>query len=389
MAAVVVTIELHWPLFADQLGSIRWLITFAVFAPAYLWTTRSPTLRSAILRVPLALLLAWAGWALVSANWSSAMPLAFGLAFGLLSTVLIGAFYAGTFGWARFARIVSITIAVFFVVGAAYRIGEGVVGSSGRFEGLAHGPTDAGRLGYVLAFTAMSGFVDRPKVRYGLAALGAVGCYAAGARTATIGLILGAGLVALRRLPRNGIRPAVAALGLAGLIILAFTVTIGGASIDFANRAQEPEEISSLTGRTEVWTAALDVGAERPIVGHGLASSNAIFDDLASGGVLSWDPGTAHNLWLNNQLQLGLVGSVLLGLAVVGLIGTAGRRPDSYRDALLLALLVNSMTEPLLHEPAVALLVLSGMAGTLCFDRAGTTGRTPSPSQLGTAASVA
>lgn len=369
LAALLFVIELHWPLFRDQLGNLRWLATFLFFAPVYLWTIRSQPLRTAMTRLPLAALASWAIWALVSANWSNSLPLAFGLAFGMFTTVIAGAWYAGTYGWQRFAQTLSVAIAAFFAAGVVYRLGEGVVGRNGRFEGLAHGPTDAGRLGVVMAMTAMSGFGEHPRVRYGLAGLGCLACFGAGARTATLGLILGAILIAVRRQRKGRRRATVAALTLAVLTVGAILVSSGALQVDFASRSGEPEDLTSLTGRTEVWTTSLDASLDRPFTGFGLASSQAIFDELAADGIISWDPGTGHNLWLNNQLQLGMVGTVLLAAAIIGIVGATRRQPDHYRDALLLALLINSMTEPLLHEPAVALLVLAGMAGALSFDR--------------------
>ena len=98
-----------------------------------------------------------------------------------------------------------------------------------------------------------------------------------------------------------------------------------------------------------------------------MASSQGIFDALAADGKLSWDPGPSHNLWLNNLLQLGLVGTALLVASIAWIVRSSARAPDRYRDALLMALMVNAMTEPMLHEPAIAVLLLAGMAGSVSF----------------------
>ena len=68
---------------------------------------------------------------------------------------------------------------------------------------------------------------------------------------------------------------------------------------------------STLTGRTDIWLANLDLIKQKPLLGWGymaapLAKTVAISEDLR------WEAGNAHSAYVDVALQLGLVGLGLL-----------------------------------------------------------------------------
>ncbi len=79
---------------------------------------------------------------------------------------------------------------------------------------------------------------------------------------------------------------------------------------------------SSLTGRDEIWQKVGDRIAERPVIGWGYSTpwvpSEPAFDEwIVDHGVTVMQ---AHNMWLDVTLQLGIVGTVLIALALLAFV---------------------------------------------------------------------
>jgi O-antigen ligase len=84
-------------------------------------------------------------------------------------------------------------------------------------------------------------------------------------------------------------------------------------------RGQTSEQFMSLTGRTELWTAAADVAREHWVIGLGYqASRSALLN------IYTW-AGYAHNAFLQTVLDLGLVGGLLLWPPLLRGLVAAGR----------------------------------------------------------------
>ncbi|MDQ3574723.1 MAG: O-antigen ligase family protein, partial [Actinomycetota bacterium] len=100
------------------------------------------------------------------------------------------------------------------------------------------------------------------------------------------------------------------------VILLALGVLIavlfGQQIVDFLQRGESTEQISTFNSRTALWDIALDLFSQRPLFGYGLtASRGAFLDALALGG--------AHNGFVNVLVDAGLVGA-LWWLALLGLL---------------------------------------------------------------------
>lgn len=82
--------------------------------------------------------------------------------------------------------------------------------------------------------------------------------------------------------------------------------------------ASEVGRDATLSGRTDIWSAALSIGRERPLGGYGYGTWDAPAGIqqkltpllLASEGVFA-EPTHAHNAFITSWLQLGLLGVVL------------------------------------------------------------------------------
>lgn len=75
---------------------------------------------------------------------------------------------------------------------------------------------------------------------------------------------------------------------------------------------------SDLTGRERIWGAVLERAGERPVVGWGFATPWMPWDEHFDGWIVDHGQTVmqAHNMWVDVLMQLGIIGVVLLGLAV-------------------------------------------------------------------------
>lgn len=111
-------------------------------------------------------------------------------------------------------------------------------------------------------------------------------------------------------------------------VAIFFTTLIGGilyASIDtdalFSTFATSLGKDATLSGRAEIWDMVIQiVTRERPILGFGY---DAFWTSVRGASSYAWGlfedfvPGHAHNGWLQAYTHLGLVGVILLNLALI------------------------------------------------------------------------
>jgi len=138
-----------------------------------------------------------------------------------------------------------------------------------------------------------------------------------------------------------------------GLAVLAVALALAGAYF-VAQRQTYSETGRSQTLRTRLyaWSYALELGAERPLLGGGPGTFVLAGDALAAGEDVLADPRAldarlahAHNEWLETWCELGSVGIVLLAAALLMtfLAGTAAleRMPTPGLRWVLIALLAS------------------------------------------------
>jgi O-antigen ligase len=186
------------------------------------------------------------------------------------------------------------------------------------------------------AFTSPLGWRDR---RYGIPAW-----LCSGALLAILGLTysrgpllatLAAGIVLLLRRLRFDRSVALASAATVA-IVAALVVSdnpsmrTGGSDSAFAHaflRGQDAEQLTGLSGRVELWKAAIPTFLERPVLGNGYHGSRPILLRYAS-----W-AGYAHNAFLQTLLDLGITGAFLLWPTIVW-VALSGLRPPQHRRGL-------------------------------------------------------
>ena len=140
-------------------------------------------------------------------------------------------------------------------------------------------------------------------------------------------------------------------------IVLVTDESLGERAGRTVARSGDVTEITTFTGRTDIWAVVLDQVRDRPLTGVGAASTPQVFLDAQRDGRLEWTVTHAHDLWLQLAMSGGLVAVAFVGLGALGFAVRATRRPIRDRDAFMLALLVHGLTEDVVAEPRYTLLL--------------------------------
>ena len=175
-------------------------------------------------------------------------------------------------------------------------------------------------------------------------------------RTALVAMLAGIliGGMSLFR-ARARVRKLFAALG---LIVSVGAITLSGFLATWLSRGEKGQQLTSLTGRTDVWSALLSAPRSEfeRIFGFGL--SNLSFNGLS-----------IDSNWLGAYLDLGLVGVVLTAAMLLFVLISAYFRPLGPQRAIALFLvtycLISSFTETGLSDPSLYFLELALAASLL------------------------
>ncbi len=309
-------------------------------------------LRRAV-RAPARWLLAAAVWMLVTSPLGMVPHLDVVTAAGFGAFVLAGAAIVDRGGWPA-VRAALFPASVILL--AASVIAELVRLDDGRWYGLFR---DANALAFATVVAALSG-VDRwmRGGRGGLVlALAALPVLVlTDGRMAMVALVVG-----LLVLVRPALPPWLVPLAFGGALIVAIVLvtdeSLGERAGRTVARSGDVTEITTFTGRTDIWAVVLDQVRDRPLTGVGAASTPQVFLDAQRDGRLEWTVTHAHDLWLQLAMSGGLVAVAFVGLGALGFAVRATRRPIRDRDAFMLALLVHGLTEDVVAEPRYTLLL--------------------------------
>lgn len=143
-----------------------------------------------------------------------------------------------------------------------------------------------------------------------------------------------------------------------GVVTSIAAITLGGFLSTWLARGENTQELTSLTGRTSVWTALLSAPRDEFQVIFGFGLSNLSFNGLS-----------IDSNWLGAYLDLGLVGVVLTAAMLLFVLVSAYFRPIGPQRAIALFLatycLISSFTETGLSAPTLYFLELALAASLL------------------------
>jgi O-antigen ligase len=205
---------------------------------------------------------------------------------------------------------------------------KAVVGQ--RLSGFYIHPIVASTIGYAVAILCFFSWLEnrRSIAPVGLGLLGLSSAYLAGGKApaAAMAIVL---LLVFTANWRNILTPGRVAAILLPCLLLGLLAVRGDVGL-LAHWHEYPEEnFWTLTGRVEIWRAAIPMWTSAPILGHGFASMSITKISLAGTEEAT---STAHNSYLEALLELGLLGSLPLFSAIgIVLLRTLGLGVRAFR----------------------------------------------------------
>lgn len=338
----------------DWQNGLKFSVWIGVIAVAALrWhrigrITRDPALILAV---------AYAAVCLASAAWSPTPAYTAASAVGLVSQLCLAALLATELGEERTLGIMTASLAAFVALGLLGGVAfpdlafspPSDVETAYRLQGFSGHPNILGQQAAILCLLAAAGRRTGMLGRRGLwvaMALGLAAVLASRSRFGLTAFLLSWAHVALRGRP---ILPmACLALAFAGAATLLFAAVhpLPNPTALFSDlsRTGTSDEILTLTGRTDLWTAAAGKIAERPLFGWGYnGTEGLLLEDLDKSfhgsGV------NAHNMTVQTLLSVGILGSLpafgFLGILIARML----RDPEDLRDLVTGFILVNGLGE--------------------------------------------
>jgi O-antigen ligase len=129
----------------------------------------------------------------------------------------------------------------------------------------------------------------------------------------------------------------------AGLVSLAIVLPAGDQVLMLLSRGGGMDEVTSMTGRTEIWYAVTKLAEAKPLMGYGYGSSVFVLPQHER--EIGFLTSHAHNLALQLFLTTGWVGVVLFALSTFAVALRAVASGDRKVLAFLSFVLLNGVTE--------------------------------------------
>lgn len=313
------------PLFGEKADESASGLLRIAFLPAYalallLVVARPWNMVRATLRQPFLIILM--GVVAASVYWSIQPDVSIRRGFAVGCTTLSGLALAARFRWAELAQVFAATFCVLIVACYVVCIAVPSIGIMtelfpGAWRGLWMEKNSLGglmALGCCLLCAAALLDPRRTGLWLGFAALAIGLVIMSQSKTSLASLMLG--LMALgfvwvcQRGPAYG--AAATWVGVTGVVLLAMFLLLAS-DVFFAILGKD----ATLTGRTQIWTAAFRQIEQRPWLGYGYA---AVWSDKSGWGPLAWivhdakfTPQHAHNSWIEQLIGMGVVGLTAWG----------------------------------------------------------------------------
>lgn len=348
------------PVRTDSNDWIRWVLQVPAFLIAIMLMAFQPEWIHRLWNSPARWIGLFAVWQLAVAPFGLKPQVNVLLALGFAAYSGAGAALVARGGWPRLRSYLTVSMA--FVVSSSallFVVGQGN-GIQGRLMGIMGHPNHLGGACAVAMVLFVYQFRRGQNWMLGMIVLSAGLIVLTDSRTSMVGAMLAVAVSINDILPRWALPVAV---GAAMTLIVLFTQTdlLVGSAGSIA-RSGNAEELTTLTGRTEIWEISIDAIAAEPIHGYGAGSSTTLFGLIKPDDVLgTFEINHAHNLWL----QLGIIGGipalmfVLYGLVSYMVVGSNDRVWE--RDAIVLAIVVYGISEPVFSaEPNIFLLIFAG-----------------------------
>lgn len=295
--------------------------------------------------------------AIVSAIWSLTPAYTVANALGFAAYLILACLCVSVLGLQATLRLATFTLLAFVVSGLvaavvfpdAAWLPPSAFEADFRLRGLSGHPNVLGEQAAVLVTFAIicyrRGILNRwVFIAALIAGFGAL--IAAESRTSAAAAIVVWIVIELRE--RRYLWPMAGIALLVGAIALPF-IAIGGlpsmsSFLGLLARSGSATEITTLTGRTELWAVASELIARKPLFGWGFNGTEALMMGSV-GRNFAGDPVNAHNMYVQTLLCMGFLGSLpafaFLGIAVKRMV----TKPDAVRDQVVLLVMIIGIAE--------------------------------------------
>jgi O-antigen ligase len=305
--------------------------------------------------------------AFASSLWSLTPAYTAGNALGIIAYLILACLAVSIIGIPATLRLFTITL--LFYVSLALAAGvlmpetawvaPSVVETTYRLQGFSGHPNVLGEQTAVLvtfAAIAHRRKVIGWKILIASVVVGFAALIATDSRTTTAAALAAWVIIALRE--RRLLLPG-AAIALCGGVVAAGLLAVDGFPnighlLGPLSRSGSASEITTLTGRTELWAVAADLIAQKPLFGWGFNGTEALMVGSV-GRAFVGDPVNAHNMYIQTLLSMGFLGSLpafgFLGILAVRMVV----RPDPTRDQIVLLAMIIGLAEVGLFSTPVLL----------------------------------
>jgi exopolysaccharide production protein ExoQ len=297
----------------DKLIPLGYLPAYA--AAAFLMVLTPASVFKAVIRQPfLIILMLIVG---VSYFWSTAPDITLRRIVAVYATTLGGVVLAARYRWSELAEVFATAFAALAVISFVMPLAVPSIGVMhelfpGAWRGVWADKNALGgimTLGFCILAAAAMLNPTRAKIWWPFAALSVLLVIMSTSKTSLVSVILGLGGLMFVAIVRRGPAVSVAASWLAVLgLVMALCVGLFASDLVFKALGKD----ATLTGRTEIWTAAMRQIEKRPWTGYGYS---AVYDDTNRWGPLpkivkeaGWKPHHSHNTWIEQWLGLGVFG---------------------------------------------------------------------------------
>ena len=253
----------------------------------------------------------------VSLFWSTAPDITLRRVIAVYATTLGGVVLGARFRWPDLAEVFATAFAILAVIAFLMSLAMPSIGVMHElFPGAWRGVwADKNALGGImtLGFAILSAAAmlnpSRAAIWWPFAALAVLLVIMSTSKTSLVSVILALGGLMFVAIVRRGPAVSVATSWLAVLgLVMALCVALFASDLVFKALGKD----ATLTGRTEIWTAAMRQIEKRPWTGYGYS---AVYDDTSRWGPLpkivkeaGWRPHHSHNTWIEQWLGLGVFG---------------------------------------------------------------------------------
>ncbi|KAA3608518.1 MAG: O-antigen ligase family protein [Candidatus Scalindua sp. AMX11] len=266
-------------------------------------------------------------WCLTSIAWSTDAPLTLRRLIVLLAISVSGFFLSQQYPVKNLVFFVLVSCGLYLITGISCEIYMGTFtpfAADYRFSGT-HNANMQGANCALLLIAAASFFFTRSNNRYYyilIMVFALLALFLTKSRTSFYCSILAVLIIYIVSSPLN-LKKLISLFAFFAILLGFVVIITNSSSISMSdtftalNLGRGTENVETYTGRTFIWKMCLNYIAERPYCGYGFNcfwNATHIYELIST---LNWPVNSAHSLYLNLMLSVGLVGAIIFVVFLV------------------------------------------------------------------------